>query len=170
MGKRRFPPPWAFILHLCCFFAYLESVPVPRFSSTPQGLLSPSSLSSPSRRSGTAARHLLSQAGPRPLGSSGSKANLAETLDGPQSPPGRSRSTAEGYCCNLLCSLTSFSQIRSGQSKEMVNSARVCFFIMEGTSQASKNIPSLWLHSLLVAFRAESENSSLYIQSLLIQF
>lgn len=44
------------------------------------------------------------------------------------------------------------------------------FVVMEGTSQARKNIPSLWLHSLLVAFRAESENSSLYIQSLLIQF
>lgn len=31
------------------------------------------------------------------------------------------------HCCHLLCCLTSFSQIRSGQSKEMVNSARVCF-------------------------------------------
>lgn len=74
------------------------------------------------------------------------------------------------HCCHLLCCLTSSSQIRSGRSKEMANSARVCFFVMEGTSQARKNIPSLWLHSLLVAFRAESENSSLYIQSLLIQF
>lgn len=67
------------------------------------------------------------------------------------------------------CWLISFSQIRSGRSKEMENSARVCF-VMEGTSRARTDTSLLWLHSLLVAFRAECENSSLYIQSLLIQF
>lgn len=73
VGKRCFRPPWGFLLHPCCFFAYLESALVPWFSSTPQNLLSPGSLSSPSRRSGTAVGHLLSQTGLRPPGSSRSK-------------------------------------------------------------------------------------------------
>jgi len=102
------------------------SVPVPRFSSAPKACSLP------------AARPAHRDTRGRPWGTSCPRRdcglrdapNLAETLDGPRSPPGRSGSTAEGCCCNSLCCRSFFSQIRSGQSKEMVNSARerVCFF------------------------------------------
>lgn len=141
------------------------SIPVPWFSYT--HLSSICSLPAARPPDGDALGQLWAMSSPTWNHRASGYPGIKQTL---QSTSATAREEWE-HCCHLLCCITSFSQIRSGRSKEMANSARVClFFVMEGTSQARKTIPSLWLHSLLVAFRAESENSSLYIQSLLIQF
>lgn len=54
--------------------------------------------------------------------------------------------TARGereHCCHLLCCLTSFSQIRSGRSKEMVNSAHefVCFLSWKVQARQGRTFP-----------------------------
>lgn len=110
------------------------SASVPWFSST-RGLISPSSLSSPRRRSGTA---VATSSPTRNRGASGSP-GVKQTSP---STSGTAREERE-HCCHLLCCLTSFSQIRSGRSKEMVNSAHefVCFLSWKVQARQGRTFP-----------------------------